>query len=110
MQVLITGYRTYTSTRYTIYYDDKMCHMVFSYDYGTTSFTPRSEWSDFNDNVSVPSSPVDLRPMSIITIPTSRANFYHLIRPEGQIAWKNLASSSLSDIKVLEFTVSWKRK
>ena len=87
-----------------------MCHMVFSYDYGTTSFDPRSEWANFNDNVSVPSSPVDLRPSSIINIPTSRANFYHLIRPEGQIAWKNIASGTISDVKVLEFTVSWKRK
>lgn len=88
-----------------------MCHMHFSYDYGTTSFAPKSDWTNFADSISIPSSPDDLRPVSLINVPTSSANYYHLLwSGGGQIAWKNTASSTRSDIGEISFTVSWKRR
>lgn len=109
MQVLITGYKTYSNARYTIYYDNKMCHMVFDFDYGTTSFPVRDDWSDFSV-AAVPTTPDNLTPEQFVNIPTTRANFYHLIRPTGIIAWKNKSTGTMSDVGPVKFTVSWKRR
>lgn len=109
-QVLATGFKTYTvNNYYTIYYDDKMCHMEFKHDYGTTKFNPILDWTDFGEHVRIPDSP-NLRPEHLINIPTSRKNFYILIRPNGYLAWKNIASSAIQDLGEAGFSVSWKKQ
>ncbi|WP_405282122.1 hypothetical protein [Methanobrevibacter sp.] len=86
-----------------------MCHMAFNYDYGTTSFPVRDDWSDFSV-AAVPTTPDNLTPEQFVNIPTTRANFYHLIRPSGIIAWKNKSTGTLSDVGPVKFSVSWKRQ
>ena len=104
VQVLIKGYRTYSNNRYTIYHDEKMCHMQFSHNY-TDEFPSRDEWSDFSSVVTVPS---ELSPDNLVVITTSFYNFYHLIRASGVMAWKNKTGAKITPGDV-QFSVSWKK-
>lgn len=108
IQILVGGYKTYTvDNYYTIYYDDKMCHMSFYHNYGSTNFSHKTDWTDFGSALTLPQ---ELRPERFVTIVTARKHFHMLIKTTGVIAWKNLNTESITNLKQCHFLVSWKKR
>ena len=130
-QVRVTGVKRYETTRYKLWYDDKMCHLLFNYTYNNNTFNARGSWTEFttspipNGDSSVTigegssattvnhTLQTRLSPHGHIVVPTTRNNFEILIQHNGVLAWKYTGSSAITattaNPMTIVFTVSWKR-